>query len=53
MVLVVISFLIPPFVIFQKFRIHLLYESQILGMLVNLVHRPGCQRRLTVAVVVL
>ena len=52
-VLVVISLLIPPFVIFQKFRIHLLYESQILGMLVNLVHRPGCQRRLTVAVVVL
>ena len=52
-VLVVISFLIPPFVIFQKLRIHLLYESQILGMLVNLVHRPGCQRRLTVAVVVL
>ena len=28
-------------------------NSQILGMLVNLVHRPGCHRRLTVAVVVL
>ena len=53
MVLVMIPLLIPPLMIFQKLRIHLLYESQILGMLVNLVHRPGCQRRLTVAVVVL
>ena len=53
MVLVVISFLIPPLVIFQEFRIHLLHESQILGMFINLVHRPGSQRRLAVAVVIL